>query len=56
MERRFIRAEAGAPLVGALANDEADDLMAVVVERKGRVVGLVPPRSGLWTRYRADRP
>ena len=54
MERRFVRAEAGAPLAAALANDETDDLMPVVVEREGRLVGLVPPRSGLWSRYRAD--
>ena len=54
MERRFVRAEAGAPLSAALANDETDDLMPVVVERDGRLVGLVQPRSGLWSRYRAD--
>ena len=54
MERRFVRAQAGASLSAALENDDADDLMAVVVERDGKLVGLVPPRSGLWSRYRAD--
>jgi CIC family chloride channel protein len=54
MESSFVRAEAGAPLSGALASDDADDLMAIVVEREGRIVGLVPPRSGLWTRRRED--
>jgi CIC family chloride channel protein len=38
-----------------LISDEADDdLMAIVVEREGRIVGLVPPRSGLWVRRRED--
>jgi CIC family chloride channel protein len=25
-----------------------DDLRAIIVEREGRIVGLIPPRSGLW--------
>jgi CIC family chloride channel protein len=54
MERNFARAEAGAPLAASLANDVFDDLVPVVVEREGRLVGLVPPRSGLWSRFRAD--
>jgi CIC family chloride channel protein len=54
MEPRFVRAEAGAPLSAALASDDADDLMAIVVEREGRIVGLVPPRSGLWVQRRED--
>jgi CIC family chloride channel protein len=54
MEREFVRAEAGAPLSGSLANDALDDLIPVVVAREGRLVGLVPPRSGLWSRHRAD--
>jgi len=37
MERRFIVAEAGTTLK-----------QAIVVEREGRIVGLIPPRSGLW--------
>jgi CIC family chloride channel protein len=24
------------------------DLRAIIVERKGRIVGLIPPHSGLW--------
>jgi CIC family chloride channel protein len=54
MERNFVRAEAGAPLSASLANDATDDLIPVVVQREGRLVGLVQPRSGLWSRYRSD--
>ncbi len=54
MERNFARAKVGAPLAASLANDVFDDLVPVVVERDGRLVGLVPPRSGLWSRFRAD--
>ncbi len=54
MERNFVRAEAGAPLSDSLANDAFDDLIPVVVEREGKLVGLVPPRSGLWSRHRED--
>jgi CIC family chloride channel protein len=54
MERNFVRAQAGAPLSASLANDVFDDLAPVVVEREGRLVGLVPPRSGLWSRVRSD--
>ena len=48
MERRFILAKAGTSLKEALGAESADDLRAIVVEREGRIVGLVPPRSGLW--------
>ncbi len=54
MEPRFVRAQAGASLSATLFSDDADDLMAIVVEREGRIVGLVPPRSGLWVRRRED--
>ena len=54
METQFVRAKAGAPLAASLATDVFDDLAPVVVEREGRLVGLVPPRSGLWSRFRAD--
>jgi CIC family chloride channel protein len=48
MERRFILAKAGVSLKEALGEETAEDSRAIVVEREGRVVGLVPPRSGLW--------
>ena len=54
MESRFVRAQAGATLAEALAEDGADDLMPIVVERDGRIVGLAPPRSGLWARRRTQ--
>ncbi len=28
--------------------EDTDDLRAIIVEREGRIVGLIPPRSGLW--------
>ncbi|MCK1462970.1 chloride channel protein [Bradyrhizobium sp. 2] len=48
METRFIVAKAGTTLKDAMAREDADDLRAIVVEREGRIVGLIPPRSGLW--------
>ena len=54
MERNFVRAQSGAPLGASLQSDMLDDLAPVVVEREGRIVGLVSPRSGLWSRFRAD--
>jgi CIC family chloride channel protein len=48
MERRFILAKAGTSLKEAIAKEAADDLRAIIVEREGRIVGLIPPRSGLW--------
>ena len=48
MERRFILARAGTSLREAMGDDTAEDSRAIVVERDGRIVGLVPPRSGLW--------
>jgi chloride channel protein, CIC family len=52
MERRFILAKAGTTLNEAIGAQEEDDLRAIVVERDGRVVGLVNPRSGLWREAR----
>ena len=54
MERRFILAKAGTTLNETLAAEEEDDLRAIVVEREGRIVGLVPPRSGLWREARIN--
>ncbi len=48
MERRFIVARAGTSLREAISLEEPDDLRAIIVEREGRIVGLIPPRSGLW--------
>jgi len=52
MERRFLLAKAGTPLGEALAGEDAPDLPPVIVERQGRIVGLAPPRSGLWNEFR----
>ena len=48
MERRFILAKAGTTLKQAIGAEDTDDLRAIIVEREGRIVGLIPPRSGLW--------
>jgi CIC family chloride channel protein len=48
MERRFIVAKAGTALSVALASEPTDDLPAIVLENEGRIVGLIPPSSGLW--------
>jgi chloride channel protein, CIC family len=48
MERRFILAKAGTTLKQAIDSEDTDDLRAIIVERQGRIVGLIPPRSGLW--------
>jgi chloride channel protein, CIC family len=48
MERHFIVAEAGTTLKEAMLPEDIDDLRAIVVGRKGRILGLIPPRSGLW--------
>ena len=52
MERRFHMVEAGTPLKDVLREEVEDDLRAIVVARDGRIVGLVPPRSGLWREAR----
>jgi chloride channel protein, CIC family len=48
MERRFILAEAGSTLRQCIGWEDVDDLRAMIVEREGRIVGLIPPRSGIW--------
>ncbi len=48
MERAFLMVAAGTPIGAAVAEEVGDDLRPIVVERDGRVVGLAPPRSGLW--------
>ncbi len=53
MERRFILAKAGTSLREALGEEDMSDLPAVVVEREGRIVGLINPRSGLWVESRS---
>ena len=58
MERRFILAKAGSTLRECMGWEDVDDLRAIIVEREGRIVGLVPPRSGLWRESvnNPDRP
>ena len=55
MERRFIIAKAGTSLKDAMRPKKTDDLRAIIVEREGRIVGLIPPRSGLWRESAAIR-
>jgi CIC family chloride channel protein len=54
MERRFIVARAGTTLKQAMLPEDIDDLRAIVVEREGRIAGLIPPRSGLWLEARTN--
>jgi CIC family chloride channel protein len=54
MERRFIVAKAGTTLKDAMLPEDIDDVRAILVEREGRIVGLVPPRSGLWLEARTN--
>ncbi|MDF3808796.1 MULTISPECIES: chloride channel protein [Rhodopseudomonas] len=55
MERRYIVVTAGTSLKDALSEADVDDLPTIIVEREGRIAGLVPPRSGLWRELR-DHP
>ncbi|MGE5159729.1 MAG: chloride channel protein [Gemmatimonas sp.] len=48
MERRFIVAKAGTTLRETMRTEKTGDAPAIVVERDGRIAGLIPPRSGLW--------
>jgi CIC family chloride channel protein len=48
MERRFILAKAGSTLREGIGWEDVDDLRAMIVEDEGRIVGLIPPRSGIW--------
>ena len=54
MERGFIVARAGTALKDAMLPDDIDDVRPIVVERDGRIVGLIPPRSGLWVEARTN--
>ncbi|MDE2062823.1 MAG: chloride channel protein [Bradyrhizobium sp.] len=54
MERGFIVASAGTTLRDAIVPDDIEDVRPIVVERGGRVVGLIPPRSGLWLEARTN--
>ncbi len=58
MERRFILAKAGSTLRECMGWEDVDDLRAIIVEQDGRIVGLVPPRSGIWRESvnNPDRP
>ena len=58
MERRFILAQAGSTLRECMGWEDVDDLRAIIVEQDGRIVGLVPPRSGIWRESvnNPDRP
>jgi CIC family chloride channel protein len=58
MEQRFILAEAGSTLRQCIGWEDVDDLRAIIVEREGRIVGLIPPRSGIWRESvsNPDRP
>ena len=48
MEKRFILANSGSTLRECIGWEDIDDLRAMIVEHEGRIVGLIPPRSGLW--------
>jgi CIC family chloride channel protein len=54
MERKFIVATAGTTLRQAILPEDIDDVRAILVERDGRIVGLIPPRSGLWLEARTN--
>jgi CIC family chloride channel protein len=54
MEKRFILAKAGTSLKEAIGGEGPNDLCAIIVEREGRIVGLIPPRSGLWRASQGD--
>jgi CIC family chloride channel protein len=58
MERRFILADADSTLRECVGWEDVDDLRAMVVQRDGRIVGLIPPRSGIWRESvnNPDRP
>ena len=58
MERRFILAKAGSTLRECMGWEDVDDLRAIIVEREGRIVGFIPPRSGIWRESvsNPDRP
>ena len=56
MEHQFIAAESGTMLIQVLESytSEASLMPPVVVGRNGHIVGIVPPRSGLWPQALRD--
>src|SRR5664279_704229 len=56
MERQFIAAESGTTLIQVLESltSDASLMPPVVVGRGGHIVGIVPPRSGLWPQALRD--
>ena len=56
MEKRFVMVESGATLLQALQNFQTDQTLMppIVIKRGGRIVGIVPPRSGLWAKALGD--
>ena len=54
MEQRFIVAKAGTTLREAMSTDDNRRPARHLVEREGRIVGLIPPRSGLWRESRTN--
>jgi chloride channel protein, CIC family len=50
MERKFVAVESGASLINVLQSFQGEPSLMppVVIGREGRIVGMVPPRSGLW--------
>jgi CIC family chloride channel protein len=48
MEHRFVITTTGTALKDVIAGERAADLSAIIVERNGHIIGLIPPRSGLW--------
>ena len=56
MERQFVIVDSGATLIQVLERFESGQAVMppVVIGRAGRIVGLVPPRSGLWPKALSD--
>ena len=50
MEHEFVLAQSGTPLIEVLESLEVDAsvMPPIVLGRDGRIIGIVPPRSGLW--------
>ncbi|WP_240543350.1 hypothetical protein [Bradyrhizobium canariense] len=53
-ERRFIVSRVGTTLKQAMAAEDIDDALPIVVAREGRIVGLILPRSGLWAESQSN--
>ena len=49
METTFTVATSGTPLLDVLGTEPSEVLPPIIIERDGHIVGLVPPRSGLWS-------